>query len=94
MKPIITEIQVVPIRPKNGLIGFASFVLNEWFYMGSIGIMTRPSGGYRLTYPTKDSYSLFFPINKEIAKEIEEKVINKFEEVTKSYDRHSEIDFK
>jgi len=87
----ITEIQVVPIKPKDGLVGFASFVLNEWFYLGSIGIMSKIQGGYRLTYPTKDTYSLFFPINRIVASEVEKKVIEKFEEVTKQYDRHSKI---
>jgi DNA-binding cell septation regulator SpoVG len=91
MKPEITEIQIVPTKPKAGLVGFASFVLNGWFYMGSIGIITKPQGGFRLLYPTKGGYNLFHPINKETAQEVEKKVIKKFEEVTKSYDRHYQI---
>ncbi len=88
MKPLITEIQIIPVKPNDGLVGFASFVLNGWFYLGSIGIFTRPNGSYRLTYPTKGTHSIFYPINKIIAHEIEVKVIKKFEEVTKPYDRH------
>ena len=88
MKPTITEIQVVPIRPKSGLVGFASFVLNGWFYLGNIGIMSRIGGGYRLTYPTKDSYSLFFPLNKKVAEEVEDKVISKFEEAKTEVDKN------
>jgi len=81
MKPTITEIQIIPVRPKDGLIGFASLVLNNWFYLGSIGIHTRPTGGFRLTYPKKGNYNLFYPINKQIAQEIENLISKKFEEV-------------
>jgi len=91
MKIKISEIQIVPIKPKEGLVGFASFVLNNWFYFGSIGIFTKPNGSYRLTYPTKGTYSLFYPISKTVAQEIEKKVVKKFEEVTKLYDRHNQI---
>ncbi len=88
----ISEIQIVPIKPSNGLIGFTSFVLNDSLYLGSIGIFTRPEGGYRLTYPTKKvgnrDINLFHPINKEFAKAIEKAVIKKFEDVMNQNDRH------
>ncbi len=71
----ITEIQIVPIKPKDGLIGFISFVLNECLYLGSIGIHTRLDGkGLRLTYPTKGAINIFHPINKDMSKAIEEAV--------------------
>jgi len=83
----ISEVQIVPIRPKDGLMGFASFVLDDCLYLGSIGIMTRPEGGYRLTYPTKaigiKSLNVFYPINKTFAQEVEKAIINRFEEVMK-----------
>ena len=88
----ITEIQVVPIKPCDGLVGFASFVLDNSFYLGSIGIYTRPKGGFRLTYPTRklsgNSFNIFYPINKETAMQIEKEVVRKFEEVMKKYDRY------
>jgi len=87
----ITEIQIIPVKPKDGLVGFASFVYNDSFYMGSIGIYTRLEGGYRLTYPTKTNFNLFYPIKKDVADVIEKEVIKKFEEVTKQYDRHSKV---
>jgi len=81
----ISEIQIVPIRPKDGLVGFASFVLDDNLYLGSIGIMTRLEGGYRLTYPTKKiadkNLNIFYPINKEVAQLIENEVVGQFEEV-------------
>jgi DNA-binding cell septation regulator SpoVG len=81
----LTEIQVVPVKPNNGLVGFASFVFDSCIYLGSIGIYTRPQGGFRLTYPTRGSFNIFHPINKQIADEIEKAVINKFEDVMNSY---------
>lgn len=89
MGNLITEIQVTPIKPQDGLVGFASLIFENSFYLGSIGIFTRPQGGYRLTYPTKGNLSVYYPINKALAEEVTEAVISKFEEVTKSYDRHN-----
>jgi len=85
----ISEVQVTPIKPKEGLVGFASVIFNDCMYLGSIGIFTRPQGGYRLTYPTRKAGStninVFYPIRKEVAITLEEVIIGKFEEVTKKY---------
>ena len=81
----VSEIQIVPVRPKDGVVGFASFVLNDSLYLGSIAIMTRPGGGYRLLYPTKrvidSSISIFHPISRTFAGVIQDAVIGKFEGV-------------
>lgn len=75
---MITEIQITPIKPHNGLVGFASFVLYGAVYCSSIGIYTRLDGGYRLTYPTKQvmgrDMDIFYPINKELGLAIEKAV--------------------
>ncbi len=88
----ITEIQIVPIKPFNGLVGFASLVYENSFYLGTIGIYTKPQGGYRLTYPTRKgatgNFNIFHPINREVAEEIEKLIISKFEDVTKKYVGH------
>jgi len=93
MKIDIGEVQIVPIKPVDGLVGFASFVLNNSLYLGSIGIITRPEGGYRLTYPTKKvgykNINLFYPINRAFASEIEKVIIEKYEEVMNQHDRHN-----
>ena len=88
----ISEVQIIPIKANNGLVGFASFVLNNSLFLSSIGIYTRLDGGYRLTYPTKKvggiNSSIFHPITKEMGQKIEMIICKKFEEVTKQYDRH------
>jgi DNA-binding cell septation regulator SpoVG len=88
----LSEIQIIPIKPHNGLVAFASFVLDSNLYLGSIGIMTRPQGGYRLTYPTKKvgdrNINIFHPINREFAEKIEKEIIKKFEEVMNQNDRY------
>lgn len=89
MKKLISEIEIIPVKPNNGLIGFASFVYNQDFFFGSIGIYTKPQGGYRLTYPTKNNFNLFHPINKDLARQVEQTVISKFEEVMNTDDRHN-----
>ena len=98
MKDILSEVQITPIKARDGLVGFASFVYNDSFYFGSIGIYTRPQGGYRLTYPTRkgnnSNFNIFHPINREVAEEIEKVIISKFEDVTKMYVGHNSINTK
>lgn len=86
----LTDIQIVPVKPRDGLVGFASFVFSDLFYFSSIGIFTRPQGGYRLTYPTRKSnqgysLSIFHPIDKELAKEIEDEVTKEYEKLIDLY---------
>ena len=82
----ISEIQVIPVKPKEGLIGFSSFVLDEKYYVSSVAIYTRLDGlGYRLVYPTKKvgekNINIFHPINSEVGKAIDEAVIQKVNEL-------------
>lgn len=83
----ITDVQVTPIKPKDGLVGFASVVFNDAFYLGSIGIVTKPQGGYRLAYPTRKlsntTFNVFHPINRDVASAMEAAIIERFEQVTK-----------
>ena len=81
----ISEIQVVPVKASDGLIGFASFVFNDAFYMGGIGIYTKPYGGIRLTYPMRKHASgginIFHPINKFIGDQVCDAVAEKYKTV-------------
>lgn len=82
----VTEVNIMPIRPKNGLVGFASVVFAGGLYLGSIGIHTRTDGnGYRITYPTRKvgdrSFNYYNPINRETSKLIEDAVLAKADEI-------------
>jgi stage V sporulation protein G len=83
----LTEIQIIPIKPRNGLLAFASFVLNKAFYIGDVAIYSRLDGnGYRLVFPIKTlkngfNVNIFHPINHESAQALEEPVIRAFAEL-------------
>lgn len=82
---IVTEIQIVPIKPENGLIAFCSFVLYESIYCSSVGIFSRQNGDCRLVYPTKrvglKAINIFHPISREIGNLIEQEVTKIYKDV-------------
>ena len=87
----ISEVNIILIKPRNGLIGFASLVINDALYLGSIGIHQKLNGnGYRLTYPTKktgrSNMDIFYPINREAGKAIEDAILNKLNDVMNRLD--------
>lgn len=78
----ITEINIEFIKPNNGMIGFASLVIDGNLYLSSIAIHKKLNEEeYRITYPSKGSFSIFHPINKTTSKEIEEAIFKKLKEV-------------
>lgn len=83
----LTEIQIAPVRFRKGLVAFASFVLNDSFFVGDIAIYSRiDQCGYRLVYPTRVLFNgakinAFKPIHREVADEIEGQVISHFEKL-------------
>lgn len=85
---MLSEIQIIPVKPRNGLLAFCSFVINNSFYVGDVAIYSRLNGsGYRLTYPVKVlsnglKVNCFHPINKQSAQAIEQQVISAFLELT------------
>ena len=80
----ITEVQIDLIKPNNGMIGFASLVLNDCIYLSSIGIHKKiDDSGYRLTYPSKGTHSVFYPINRCAGQAIESAIFKKLNDVMK-----------
>lgn len=80
----ISEVQVVPIIPKDGHLGFASFVYDDCLYVSSIGIYSRLNGGYRLTFPTRGNgakQNICYPIRKDLSDELERIIGKKYEEI-------------
>ena len=86
----VTEIEIIPIKPQKGLLAFANFVIDEKFYMSSVAIHSKLDGsGYRITYPKKKAFDLFYPINKKTSKIVENAIINEFKNVMNiPNDRH------
>ena len=84
----ISEVEIYPIKPKSGHIGFASFVIDGAFYVGGVGIHTTPSGKIRLVYPTKmlpngKELNLCHPINQDAGALVEEAVSQKLSTLAK-----------
>lgn len=80
----ITEVEIILVKPHSGLIAFASFVLDEYIYLSNIAIHKKlNSDDYRLTYPCKGSFTVFYPINKTASSEIEKAIINRLKNVMK-----------
>lgn len=78
----ISEVSIEIIKPKDGLVGFASMVVDDGLYIGSIGIMRRLNAdGFRLIYPNKKiadkTFNYFYPINNNIGQLIESEVVKK-----------------
>ena len=79
----VTEVQIAFIKPKDGMIGFASVVLDDALYLGSIGIHQKLDGsGYRLTFPTRriadgQARHIFHPIRKDMNKRLEAAIFSK-----------------
>ena len=87
----VTEVTLFFIKPQNGLIAFASLVLNDQLYLSGIGIHRKLDGsGYRLTYPTRivgnGQKQIFHPIRKPLTDAIENAVFNKLKEVMSDVD--------
>ena len=78
----ISEVNIQLIKPTNGLVAFASVVLDGKIYLGSIGVHQRLDGnGYRLTYPTKKTgnrdFHIFHPIERSMGQRIEQAILSK-----------------
>jgi DNA-binding cell septation regulator SpoVG len=78
----ISEVQIEFIKPNNGMIGFASILINDSIFLSSIAIHKKlNTEGYRITYPSKGQFQIFYPINKEVSKQIEEAIFEKLNDV-------------
>ena len=82
---IISDIQVNPVKPfPNGLVAFASFVMNDQFYVGDVAIYRHSNGiDYRLVYPTRKlnngrQVQIIFPLTREIGQVVHNKVVGKY----------------
>lgn len=95
---VVSEVNITPVKPTDGLVAFASCVVNGQLFIGSLGVHQRLDGtGYRITYPTKKvgsrQLNYFHPVTKGAGKAIEQAIVAKcdelFERSDEQYDRHS-----
>lgn len=82
----VSKVEVVAVRPNQGLVGFASVELDGQLLLNSIGIHSRRDGfGYRLTYPTRSgggvAITVFHPTNPDLSKEIETQIFERAHEI-------------
>jgi DNA-binding cell septation regulator SpoVG len=82
----VTEVEIAFVKPKDGLIAFASVILDDQLYLSGMAVHSKLGGtGYRLTYPTRKvgqmQFSLFHPIRKPIGLAIEQAVFEKMKNV-------------
>lgn len=96
---VVTEVNVTPVKPNNGLIAIASVVLDDSIYLNSIAVYTKLGGSYRLLYPTKQvgnkSVGYHYPINRPTSGLIEDAVFKKCSKLFQGSndDRHGKNTF-
>lgn len=83
MKLSIDNIRIFPIQSSDGIVAFASAIINKGMYIWSIAIHEkRDKSGYRLTYPTRKSkgkgLNIFHPISEECSQIIEDSIIAEY----------------
>ena len=94
----VTEVDIAFVKPKDGLIAFASVVVDDRLYLGGIAIHRKlDGGGYRLTYPTRKvgqtQFNIFHPIRKSIGAAIENAILTKLKNVVSGHDAgHDRLD--
>jgi len=82
----ITKIKIRKVLPKEGLVGFVSFVLDNCLYLGNVAIFSRLNKDtYRLVFPEKKindkAISLFHPVTNDFYFKLEKIVNEEFEKI-------------
>jgi DNA-binding cell septation regulator SpoVG len=91
VKMKVTKVDIAFVKPKEGLIAFASVVLDDQIYLSGIAVHRKLIGsGYRLTYPTRKvgeaQFSVFHPIRKPLGLAIEDAVFARLKDVLSKHD--------
>lgn len=93
----ISEVDIIPVKPRNGLIAFASCVVNGQLYLGNIAIHTRLDGsGYRLVFPVKvlpngKEIQCVHPVTRQAGDRLLEAIVEKFEALIASAKRDEDV---
>ena len=94
---VISEIQIIPVKPQGSLVAFASCVVNEALYIGDIAIHSSLTNteGFRLVYPDKTlpngkKVNCIHPINRESGEMISKAIIGEYKKLILKVWRKSE----
>ncbi len=82
----ITKVQIRKITPKEGLVGFASFVIEDSLYIGNVGVFSRLNkDNFRLIFPEKKvndkKIPIFYPLTTDFYYTLENMVNEKIKEI-------------
>jgi stage V sporulation protein G len=82
----VKKVEIIPIKPQDGLLAFASIEIDDRIYIGSIGVHKRRDGsGFRITFPTRKvgdhQLTICHPTTPGLSREIESAITAKAEEV-------------
>lgn len=95
---VVDEVNITPVKATDGLVAFASCLIEGQLYIGSLGVHKKLDGtGYRITYPTKKiglrQLNYLYPVTKDAGEAIEQAIVAKcielFERSDEQYGRHS-----
>ena len=94
---LVSEVEIIPVKPRGGLVAFASCVVNGQLYLGNIAIHTRPDGsGYRLVFPVKvlpngKEIQCVHPVTREAGEVILQAIGRRFEALVASVQRGEDV---
>ncbi|TET45423.1 hypothetical protein E3J62_07655 [candidate division TA06 bacterium] len=83
----ISEVQILPVRPRDGLVAFACCLLNSQISLNNIAVHVRPDGmDIRLVFPQTilpngKKVNTFYPITKDAGEKIRHAIQEKYEEL-------------
>ncbi len=93
----VTSVDITPVYPNKGLVGFASCTINDAFFVSNIGIHINTAGLLGLAYPQivlKNGFRChaFKPIRKEFGEMIRLAVEEKYRELQDLSEKKSDGD--
>lgn len=88
----ISEVSIFPVKPVDGLVGWASFVLDSRFYVGNLGLHSTPNGSIRIVYPATTlpngkRIQVFHPITRQTGDLVLAAISDKYEEIIRKFSK-------
>jgi DNA-binding cell septation regulator SpoVG len=80
----ISKVKIKKVAPKDGLVGFASCVIDDSLYLGNIAVFTRLNqvDKIRLVFPVKEldniKIAMFKPLTSDLYYALEVAIADKY----------------